>query len=162
MVYGSFLGHAILEMAIVLFLLLGFSFVLTNLFVVRTIGIAGGFLLIFFGISTIRNVYLGKISTRFPTSLESENRETVVSCDGVLKIRLSEDYGFHVQSLLVGLVGYHRIGVHDSVRHLIQTVAQYWFPFSWGMNRRSCLVPDSFGSFFLGLQRLNKKVYYGS
>ena len=40
-------GHAILEMAIIIFLLLGFSFVLQNIIVVRTIGIAGGALLIY-------------------------------------------------------------------------------------------------------------------
>ncbi|HPA15248.1 MAG TPA: LysE family transporter [Desulfobacterales bacterium] len=156
------LGHAILEMAIVLFLLLGFSFVLTNLFVVRTIGIAGGFLLIFFGISTIRNVYLGKISTRFPTSLESENRETVVSCDrgfenpivGGIMVSMSNPYWW-VWWATIGLAFMTQFGISfkqwprlvaffmgheagDLVWYLIVSVLSFW-----------------------GLQRLNKKVYYG-
>jgi threonine/homoserine/homoserine lactone efflux protein len=58
-------GHALLEMVIIILLILGFSFVLKNVYVVRTIGIAGGIILIFFGISIVRNVYLGRISTDF-------------------------------------------------------------------------------------------------
>ena len=59
-------GHALLEMAIIILLIMGFSFVLKNVYVVRTIGIVGGFILIFFGISIVRNVYLGKVSNQFP------------------------------------------------------------------------------------------------
>lgn len=64
-------GHAILEMIIIIFLLFGFSFVLQNIIVVRTIGIAGGALLIYFGLSIIRNVHKGNIPTYF---LDSFNR----------------------------------------------------------------------------------------
>lgn len=58
-------GHALLEMTIIVLLILGFSFVLKNVYVVRTIGIIGGVILILFGISIVRNVYLGKIRTDF-------------------------------------------------------------------------------------------------
>ncbi len=66
-------GHAILEMGIVLFLLLGFSFVLQNIAVVRAIGLAGGAILVYFGVSVIRDARLGKIPTDFLISRESKN-----------------------------------------------------------------------------------------
>ena len=58
-------GHAALEGAIIVFLLLGFSFVLKNMFIVRAIGVVGGIVLVYFGSSIIRNVYLDKIPTGF-------------------------------------------------------------------------------------------------
>jgi len=59
------IGHALLEMGIVVFLLLGFSFVLKNLIVVRIIGTVGGIVLAWFGADIILNVYKGRISTSF-------------------------------------------------------------------------------------------------
>ncbi|MBW2193323.1 MAG: LysE family transporter [Deltaproteobacteria bacterium] len=58
-------GHAILEMGIVLLLLLGFSFVLKNIIVVRTIGVVGGLILVYLGSTIVRDVYLGNIPTDF-------------------------------------------------------------------------------------------------
>ncbi len=68
------LGHALLEMVIVFFLLMGFSFVLKNMMVVRFIGITGGIILVWFGTSLIKDITLGKISTEFLKS--SGNTET--------------------------------------------------------------------------------------
>lgn len=62
------LGHALLEMAIILCLLLGFSVILKNIIVVRMIGIIGGIILLFFGISIIRDVRMNKISADFSES----------------------------------------------------------------------------------------------
>ena len=59
------IGHAMLEMCIILLLLLGFSFVIKNLVVVRVIGVTGGILLVWFGVGIIRNVYTGNIPTSF-------------------------------------------------------------------------------------------------
>ena len=59
------IGHALIEMVIVIFLLLGFSFVLKNMLVVRIIGTIGGIVLCWFGAGIIRNVYSGNISTTF-------------------------------------------------------------------------------------------------
>ena len=58
-------GHALLEMVIIILMLLGFSFLLKNTLIVRIIGITGGLILIYFGISIIRDVYKGKIQTSF-------------------------------------------------------------------------------------------------
>ena len=68
-------GHAILEMGIIIFLLLGFSFVLQNIIVVRTIGIAGGALLIYFGLSIIRDIRRGNIPTYFLNSCNSSDND---------------------------------------------------------------------------------------
>ena len=67
-------GHALLEMAIIVFLLLGFSFVLKNMIVVRTIGIVGGIILIYFGVSIVRSVHLGSVSTSFLNETGEQNQ----------------------------------------------------------------------------------------
>jgi threonine/homoserine/homoserine lactone efflux protein len=68
-------GHAILEMGIILLLLLGFSFVLKNIAVVRIIGVSGGLILILFGASIIRDIFNGNISTNFLNSRDEPNKD---------------------------------------------------------------------------------------
>ncbi len=58
-------GHALLEMGIIFLLLFGFSFLLKQVAVIRVIGVIGGVILIYFGVSVIRDVVQGKISTSF-------------------------------------------------------------------------------------------------
>ena len=58
-------GHALLEMGVIAALLLGFSFVLKNPTVVKGIGLIGGTILIWFGVSIIRDVWQRRISTTF-------------------------------------------------------------------------------------------------
>jgi threonine/homoserine/homoserine lactone efflux protein len=58
-------GHAALEMVIIILLLTGFSYFLKNLMVIRIIGILGGAVLIYFGVSIIRDAFAGKISADF-------------------------------------------------------------------------------------------------
>jgi len=69
-------GHAIIEMAIIILLLLGFSFVLENILVVRITGILGGVILFYFGVSIVRDVYRGNISTSLLNSSEGQNQGT--------------------------------------------------------------------------------------
>ena len=69
------IGHAILEMGIILLLLLGFSFVLKNIAVVRIIGVSGGLILILFGASIIRDIFNGNISTNFLNSRNEPNKD---------------------------------------------------------------------------------------
>lgn len=66
------IGHALLEACVVISLLLGFSFILKNMLVVRLIGTIGGIVLVGFGISIIRNVHAGKISTHFLKTDDSD------------------------------------------------------------------------------------------
>jgi len=68
-------GHAILEMGIIILLLLGFSFVLKNITVVRIIGVSGGLILILFGASIIRDIINGNISTNFLNSRNELNKD---------------------------------------------------------------------------------------
>lgn len=68
-------GHAILEMGIIILLLFGFSFVLKNIAVVRIIGVSGGLILILFGVSIIRDIFNGKISTHFLNSRDEPNKD---------------------------------------------------------------------------------------
>jgi len=68
-------GHAILEMGIIILLLLGFSFVLKNITVVRIIGVSGGLILILFGASIIRDIIKGNISTNFLNSKDELNKD---------------------------------------------------------------------------------------
>ncbi|MBW2602763.1 MAG: LysE family transporter [Deltaproteobacteria bacterium] len=67
-------GHAILEMGIIILLLLGFSFVLKNIAVVRIIGVSGGLILILFGASIIRDIFNGNISADFLNSRDEPDK----------------------------------------------------------------------------------------
>ena len=69
-------GHAILEMGIVILLLLGFSFVLKNMTVVRIIGVSGGLILILFGASIIRDIFNGNISTNFLNTRDEPKKDS--------------------------------------------------------------------------------------
>jgi len=68
------MGHAILEMGIIILLLFGFSFVLKNITVVRIIGVTGGLILMLFGASIIRDIFNGNISTDFLHSQDGSNK----------------------------------------------------------------------------------------
>jgi len=68
-------GHAILEMGIIILLLLGFSFVLKNIAIVRIIGVSGGLILIVFGASIIKDIINGNISTNFLNSRDELNKD---------------------------------------------------------------------------------------
>lgn len=50
------LGHAVIEFALIIALLVGFSFILRNIIVLTSIGIIGGILLVVYGIIAIRGV----------------------------------------------------------------------------------------------------------
>ncbi len=58
-------GHAVIEMAIVLFLLTGFSYIFQHAVVVRIIGILGGLVLVCFGAFLIRDLKNEKIRYDF-------------------------------------------------------------------------------------------------
>jgi len=72
-------GHAILEMGIIILLLLGFSFVLKNIAIVRIIGVSGGLILIVFGASIIRDIINGNISTNFLNSQDELNKDPALT-----------------------------------------------------------------------------------
>lgn len=59
------LGHATLELGLIVALLLGASFFLQNIYVYTTIGIVGGILLIVYGIMVIRDTYTNPMEVDF-------------------------------------------------------------------------------------------------
>lgn len=75
------LGHAILEMLIIIVLLYGFAMFLNQPIVLIGIGILGCILLLFFGISIIRDVYQNKVPTEFlekiPRTISENSQERI-------------------------------------------------------------------------------------
>jgi threonine/homoserine/homoserine lactone efflux protein len=155
-------GHAMLEMAIIVFLLFGFSFVLENVIVVRTIGVVGGVILVYFGLSIVRSVYLGNISTSFLDSPDGENQETDPFTKrglenpviGGIMVSMSNPYWW---------VWWATIGFAFMVQFNISF--KQWpelLAFFLGHEAGDLIwyLIVSFLTFF-GLRHLNRKVYYG-
>jgi len=71
------LGHALIEIVIIVLLLLGFSFVLKNLVVVRTIGVLGGLILCYLGFSIIYDVKRGNIQSDFFSTSDREKTDGI-------------------------------------------------------------------------------------
>ena len=156
------IGHALLEMVIIIFLLLGFSFVLQNIIVVRSIGIIGGLILIGFGASIIRDVYRGSVSTSFLDPAQSskgkpaptENSKLGNPILGGIVVSMTNPYWW----VWWATIGFAFILQFDiSFRQWPKLIAFFlgheagdliWYLFV------STLA-------FLGLRHLNKKVYYG-
>lgn len=156
------IGHALLEMVIIIFLLLGFSFVLQNIIVVRSIGIIGGLILIGFGASIIRDVYRGSVSTSFlDPDQSSEEKPTIPKQKGIgnpviggIVVSMTNPYWW----VWWATVGFAFIIQFDiSFRQWPKLIAFFlgheagdliWY-----------LIVSTLA--FLGLRRLNKKVYYG-
>jgi threonine/homoserine/homoserine lactone efflux protein len=86
------IGHALLEMTVIILMLLGFSFILKNQIIVRGIGIIGGLILIFFGISVIRDVCLKKISADFSKCAENTGQRTDNLIFGGAAVSMSNPY----------------------------------------------------------------------
>ena len=59
------IGHALVEMGIIAMILLGFSSVLENDYIINAIGIIGGLILIFFGGGLLKELVRGTVSTDF-------------------------------------------------------------------------------------------------
>jgi threonine/homoserine/homoserine lactone efflux protein len=156
------IGHAVIEMVIILFLLFGFSFVLKNIVIVRGIGIIGGIILVYFGGSIVWDVYQKKISTDFLKSAENPDNH-------VPKKRRN-----HLENPVIGGM-------------IISIANPYWWiwwatigfafmlQFEISLDKWPNLLAFFLGheagdlawymlisilSFF-GLRRLNKKAYYG-
>jgi len=155
-------GHAIVEMAIIVFLLLGFSFMLENILVVRTIGLLGGVILVYFGVSMLRDVYLRNISTSFLNSSEEQNQRT-----DLFKSKGLENPIFG--GIMVSMsnpswwVWWATIGLAFMVQFNVSF--KQWsglLAFFLGHEAGDLLwyLIVSFLTFF-GLRHLNKKVYYG-
>ena len=155
-------GHALLEMGIILFLLLGFSYILKNIVVVRIIGAFGGLILILFGCSIIRDVGAGRISTRFLNPGEEnsaglheiDNRGLKNPIIGGITVSMSNPYWW-VWWATIGLAFIVQFDI--SFRQWPKLLAFFlgheagdliWY-----------LIVSSLAYF--GMRHVNKKVYYG-
>jgi threonine/homoserine/homoserine lactone efflux protein len=88
------IGHAILELSLILVLLWGLSTFLRNAIVLKIIGVLGGSLLIFFGISVILDVKNNRIPTDFLS-----NMQNIPVTESTLQISSStESYGTSIES----------------------------------------------------------------
>ncbi len=157
-------GHALVEAAIILLLLAGFSIVLQKEAAVKVIGVTGGVVLVLFGVSILRDLYHKKIPDQF-------NKETPNP----------EDAG--IQTSLKRLAGNPVTG-----GALVSMSNPYWwiwwatigFAFMMEFNI-SFDNPSGFAAFFIGheagdlawyvlvsmlsfwgVRRLNRKVYYAT
>jgi len=155
-------GHAVMEMAIIIFLLLGFSFILENILIVRIIGLLGGVILVYFGISILRDVYCGDISTSFLNSSEEQNQRADLFKNkglenpifGGMIVSISNPYWW---------VWWATIGLAFMVQFNVSF--KQWpglLAFFLGHEAGDLLwyLIVSFLTFF-GLRHLNKRVYYG-
>jgi threonine/homoserine/homoserine lactone efflux protein len=155
-------GHALLEMVIIIFLLMGFSFILKNIIIVRIIGVAGGVILVGFGMSIARDIYLGKIPTDFLQSSAGqeddtspfENKGLENPVIGGIMVSMSNPYWW-VWWATIGFA--FMIQFDISFRQWPKLLAFYlgheagdllWY-----------LIISTLS--FFGLRHLNKKVYYG-
>ena len=156
------IGHAILELGIIILLLLGFSFILKNIIVIRIVGIVGGLILVFFGLSIVRDVYFGNISADFLNPSDMQNHEAVSSISrglenpviGGIMVSMSNPYWW-VWWATIGLA--FMIQFDISFRQWPKLVAFFlgheagdliWY-----------LIVSTLS--FFGLRHLNKKAYYG-
>ena len=156
------IGHAFLEMGIIILLLLGFSFILKNIIVVRIIGVAGGLILVFFGASIIRDVYRGNIPTGFlHSSIPEDENATNYKSKGLenpivggIMISMSNPYWW-IWWATIGLA--FMIQFDISFRNWTKLLAFFlgheagdlvWY-----------LIVSTLA--FFGIRYLNKKAYYG-
>jgi len=155
-------GHALIEMVIIIFLLMGFSFVLKNVIIVRIIGLVGGIILIYFGGSIIRDAYLKKIPTNFLISAEKSDETSIkINKNGLenpviggMMISLANPYWW-VWWATIGFA--FMLQFEISFKEWPKLLA-FFLGHEAGDLAWYLLV--SILSFF-GLRRLNEKAYYG-
>ncbi len=155
-------GHAVIEMGIIILLLFGFSYVFRNPFLMQTVGLAGGLLLVWFGVSVIRNVYTGKVSTSFltpangPTETDHPPRHHALDNPvvGGALVSMSNPYWW-IWWATIGLAFMlqFNISFHNWPELIAFFAGHEAGDLSWYL-LVSCLA-------FFGLRRLNKRVYYG-
>lgn len=155
-------GHALLEAGIVLLLLFGFSFVLKNIFVLRSIGFIGGAILCWFGGSIVRDVLRGRIPTHFlnpsgppsdpdPAASKTALRNPVV---GGILVSMSNPYWW-VWWATIGFafMVQFNISLADSPKLFAFFLGHEAGDLAW------YLLVSTLA--FFGMRRLNKKAYYG-
>lgn len=153
-------GHAILETAIIILLLLGFSFILKNHIVIMIIGVSGGLILLYMGASIIYNVIRGKISTDFLDKEKIESSKAVKSFQafdnpiiGGIMVSLSNPYWWIWWATLgFALMIKYNISFENPMGLLAFFAGHEAGDLAW-------YVPVSILA-FMGRKKLNKTAYY--
>lgn len=73
------IGHSLLELAVVVLIMLGFGKYLQSDTAQKIIGIVGGLVLCFFGISMLRDIILNKVNVDFSTARNTGGNESAGS-----------------------------------------------------------------------------------
>jgi len=155
-------GHAILEMGIVIALLMGFSFFIKNVVVIRGIGIVGGIILTYFGGSIIKDVYQNKIPVDFLKSSDEQILNPSSHDDKILENPV-------VGGILVSMsnpywwIWWATIGLAFMIQFDISfkqwpKLAAFFLGHEAG-DLFWYLIVSSLA--FFGVRKLNKKAYYG-
>ncbi|MHA1728390.1 MAG: LysE family transporter, partial [Promethearchaeota archaeon] len=126
------IGHALLELGLIVIILLGIQAFLENFVVIIVIGVLGGGLLVFLGISILRDLYYKKIDYSFLTP----DKE-------ILNKQAKENKLLSIHPILGGII--------------ISLSNPYWILWwvTWGLNgitrfALSFTNPIGFWSFYLG------------
>ena len=72
------IGHALLELILVILIFLGMGQYLGTAFAQMTIGVLGGIVLLFFGISMVKDSYLGKVSIDFQSEVDDKHGNILI------------------------------------------------------------------------------------
>jgi len=147
------LGHALLELILLIFILLGGKILFQNLIVLIVIGIVGGFILTLYGVFTIKTVYNKEYSVDFDITEEDIKGYQGNSFIGGIITSLSNPYwiGWWVTTGLALMASFHLINFENPVGIALFFVGHelgdlIWF---WPI---SIFV-------FLGGKSLNPKIY---
>jgi threonine/homoserine/homoserine lactone efflux protein len=86
------LGHATIELTLILILISGVSFFFENIYVISTIGIIGGSLLVLFGIFSVKDALRFDVNSNLFESSQNNSRYKGNSFIGGILVTLSNPY----------------------------------------------------------------------
>jgi len=155
------LGHAVIEMGIILLLLSGFSFIFHNVVFMRVVGVVGGFILLCFGASVVINVVRDKIPTEFLSAsknkIEEESRPINQGVDnpviGGALVSMSNPYWW----IWWATIGFAFMVQFDISFHNWPKLIAFFIGHEAG-DLIWYLLISCFA--FFGVRFLNKKIYY--
>ena len=147
------MGHALLELILFIFILLGGKILFQNLIILIIIGIVGGIILVFYGIFTIKAVYNKEYSVDFDITEEDIKGYHGNSFVGGIITSLSNPYwiGWWVTTGLALMASFNLINFENPIGLILFFLGHQLGDVAW-------FVPVSI-FVFLGGKSLNPKIY---
>ena len=147
------LGHAVLELILLIFILLGGTILFQNLIVLIIIGIVGGSILVLYGVFTIKTVYNKEYSVDFDITEEDIKGYQGNSFIGGIITSLSNPYwiGWWVTTGLALMTSFNLINFENPVGIVLFFLGHELGDVAW-------FFPVSI-FVFLGGKSLNPKIY---